>query len=163
MPTNHGRRVQAPAGPWGRSGNLGCFRLVGAGRTAAERCPTWEGERRSSGSGRISPVLLARSVSAAMWATLRLPLWRCARAAAPRPRAYHRDAVSTLGTQPDSGSALYQVGWGGGDPGQEPLGECVISAATRLLCQAHGTRCWPGEQAGAHTLTAALLSLESQS
>lgn len=43
-----------------------------------------------------------------MWATARLALWRCARAAAPGPRAYHGDAVATLGTQPDSGSAVYQ-------------------------------------------------------
>lgn len=43
-----------------------------------------------------------------MWATVRLALWRCARAAAPGPRAYHGDAVATLGTQPDSGSAVYQ-------------------------------------------------------
>lgn len=43
-----------------------------------------------------------------MWATVRLALWRCARAAAPGPRAYHGEAVATLGTQPDSGSALYQ-------------------------------------------------------
>ncbi|KAM7148482.1 methylcrotonoyl-CoA carboxylase beta chain, mitochondrial isoform 2-T2 [Molossus nigricans] len=43
-----------------------------------------------------------------MWATMRLALWRCARAAAPGPRAYHRDSVATLGTQPDLGSTLYQ-------------------------------------------------------
>nr|KAF6355443.1 methylcrotonoyl-CoA carboxylase 2 [Myotis myotis] len=43
-----------------------------------------------------------------MWATARLALWRCARAAAPGSRAYHGDAVATLGTQPDSGSAVYQ-------------------------------------------------------
>ncbi|KAM8816184.1 methylcrotonoyl-CoA carboxylase beta chain, mitochondrial isoform 1-T1 [Rhynchonycteris naso] len=43
-----------------------------------------------------------------MWAALRLALWRCGRAAAPRPRAYHGDSVAALGTQPDSGSAVYQ-------------------------------------------------------
>ncbi|XP_016069387.1 PREDICTED: methylcrotonoyl-CoA carboxylase beta chain, mitochondrial isoform X1 [Miniopterus natalensis] len=43
-----------------------------------------------------------------MWATARLALWRGVRAAAPRPRAYHGEAVATLGTQPDSGSAIYQ-------------------------------------------------------
>nr|KAF6490168.1 methylcrotonoyl-CoA carboxylase 2 [Molossus molossus] len=43
-----------------------------------------------------------------MWPTMRLALWRCARAAAPGPRAYHRDSVATLGTQPDLGSTLYQ-------------------------------------------------------
>lgn len=43
-----------------------------------------------------------------MWATARLALWRGVRAAAPRPRAYHGEAVATLGTQPDSGSAVYQ-------------------------------------------------------
>ncbi|XP_070268249.1 methylcrotonoyl-CoA carboxylase beta chain, mitochondrial [Myotis yumanensis] len=43
-----------------------------------------------------------------MWAAARLALWRCARAAVPGPRAYHGDAVATLGTQPDSGSAVYQ-------------------------------------------------------
>lgn len=43
-----------------------------------------------------------------MWAAGRSALWRCARAAAPGPRAYHGDAVATLGTQPDSGSAVYQ-------------------------------------------------------
>ncbi|XP_066232747.1 methylcrotonoyl-CoA carboxylase beta chain, mitochondrial isoform X1 [Saccopteryx leptura] len=43
-----------------------------------------------------------------MWAALRSALWRCGRAAAPRPRAYHGDSVAALGTQPDSGSAVYQ-------------------------------------------------------
>ncbi|XP_019486708.1 PREDICTED: methylcrotonoyl-CoA carboxylase beta chain, mitochondrial [Hipposideros armiger] len=46
-----------------------------------------------------------------MWATRRLALWRCACAAARGLRAYHGDSVATLGTQPDSGSAIYQVGW----------------------------------------------------
>ncbi|XP_057597449.1 methylcrotonoyl-CoA carboxylase beta chain, mitochondrial [Hippopotamus amphibius kiboko] len=44
-----------------------------------------------------------------MWAALRLVALRpCARAAAPAPRAYHGDSVATLGTQPDSSSAIYQ-------------------------------------------------------
>ncbi|XP_004703607.1 methylcrotonoyl-CoA carboxylase beta chain, mitochondrial [Echinops telfairi] len=44
-----------------------------------------------------------------MWAALRLTSLRpCARAAAPRLRAYHGDSVATLGSQPDSGSAIYQ-------------------------------------------------------
>ncbi|XP_054434454.1 methylcrotonoyl-CoA carboxylase beta chain, mitochondrial [Pteronotus mesoamericanus] len=43
-----------------------------------------------------------------MWATLRLAPWRCACAAALRPRAYHGDSVATLGTQPDLSSAVYQ-------------------------------------------------------
>ncbi|XP_022451305.1 methylcrotonoyl-CoA carboxylase beta chain, mitochondrial [Delphinapterus leucas] len=43
-----------------------------------------------------------------MWAAPRLALRRCARAAAPAPRAYHGDSVATLGTQPDSTSAIYQ-------------------------------------------------------
>ncbi|XP_036703506.1 methylcrotonoyl-CoA carboxylase beta chain, mitochondrial [Balaenoptera musculus] len=43
-----------------------------------------------------------------MWAALRLALRPCARAAAPAPRAYHGDSVATLGTQPDSSSAIYQ-------------------------------------------------------
>lgn len=43
-----------------------------------------------------------------MWATRRLALWQCARAAALGRRAYHGDSVATLGTQPDSGSAIYQ-------------------------------------------------------
>ncbi|KAF6357199.1 methylcrotonoyl-CoA carboxylase 2 [Rhinolophus ferrumequinum] len=43
-----------------------------------------------------------------MWATRRLALWQCARAAAFGRRAYHGDSVATLGTQPDSGSAIYQ-------------------------------------------------------
>ncbi|KAM8816188.1 methylcrotonoyl-CoA carboxylase beta chain, mitochondrial isoform 2-T2 [Rhynchonycteris naso] len=43
-----------------------------------------------------------------MWAARRLALGRCGRAAAPRPRAYHGDSVAALGTQPDSGSAVYQ-------------------------------------------------------
>ncbi|XP_059999073.1 methylcrotonoyl-CoA carboxylase beta chain, mitochondrial [Lagenorhynchus albirostris] len=43
-----------------------------------------------------------------MWAAPRLALRRCARAAAPAPRAYHGDSVATLGTQPDSSSAIYQ-------------------------------------------------------
>ncbi|XP_047721851.1 methylcrotonoyl-CoA carboxylase beta chain, mitochondrial isoform X1 [Prionailurus viverrinus] len=43
-----------------------------------------------------------------MWASLRLALRQCARALVPGPRAYHGDSVATLGTQPDSGSAIYQ-------------------------------------------------------
>ncbi|XP_046943760.1 methylcrotonoyl-CoA carboxylase beta chain, mitochondrial [Lynx rufus] len=43
-----------------------------------------------------------------MWASLRLALRPCARALVPGPRAYHGDSVVTLGTQPDSGSAIYQ-------------------------------------------------------
>ncbi|XP_077616274.1 methylcrotonoyl-CoA carboxylase beta chain, mitochondrial [Crocuta crocuta] len=43
-----------------------------------------------------------------MWASLRLALRPCARALVPGPRAYHGDSVATLGTQPDSGSAIYQ-------------------------------------------------------
>uniref|UniRef100_A0A452SJH1 methylcrotonoyl-CoA carboxylase n=1 Tax=Ursus americanus TaxID=9643 RepID=A0A452SJH1_URSAM len=43
-----------------------------------------------------------------MWAALRLALRPCARAFVPGPRAYHGDSVATLGTQPDSGSAIYQ-------------------------------------------------------
>ncbi|XP_036743683.1 methylcrotonoyl-CoA carboxylase beta chain, mitochondrial isoform X1 [Manis pentadactyla] len=43
-----------------------------------------------------------------MWATLRSALRPCARAAAPGLRVYHGDSVATLGTQPDSGSAVYQ-------------------------------------------------------
>ncbi|XP_037004954.2 methylcrotonoyl-CoA carboxylase beta chain, mitochondrial [Artibeus jamaicensis] len=43
-----------------------------------------------------------------MWATRRLAAWRCARASAPGLRTYHRDSVATLGTQPDSSSAVYQ-------------------------------------------------------
>lgn len=46
-----------------------------------------------------------------MWAALRLALRPSARAFVPGPRAYHGDLVATLGTQPDSGSAIYQVGW----------------------------------------------------
>uniref|UniRef100_A0A8C4MGS6 Methylcrotonoyl-CoA carboxylase beta chain, mitochondrial n=1 Tax=Equus asinus TaxID=9793 RepID=A0A8C4MGS6_EQUAS len=43
-----------------------------------------------------------------MGAALRGALRPCARAAAPGPRAYHGDRVSTLGTRPDPGSAVYQ-------------------------------------------------------
>ncbi|XP_058586116.1 methylcrotonoyl-CoA carboxylase beta chain, mitochondrial [Neofelis nebulosa] len=43
-----------------------------------------------------------------MWASLRLALRPCVRALVPGPRAYHGDSVATLGTQPDSGSAIYQ-------------------------------------------------------
>ncbi|XP_044772594.1 methylcrotonoyl-CoA carboxylase beta chain, mitochondrial isoform X2 [Neomonachus schauinslandi] len=43
-----------------------------------------------------------------MWAALRLALRPSARAFVPGPRAYHGDLVATLGTQPDSGSAIYQ-------------------------------------------------------
>lgn len=43
-----------------------------------------------------------------MWAALRLALRPCPRAAAPRARFYHGDSVATLGTQPDSGSSIYQ-------------------------------------------------------
>uniref|UniRef100_G3N1Q0 Methylcrotonyl-CoA carboxylase subunit 2 n=1 Tax=Bos taurus TaxID=9913 RepID=G3N1Q0_BOVIN len=43
-----------------------------------------------------------------MWAALRLALRPCARAAAPALRSYHGDSVATLGTQPDSSSAIYQ-------------------------------------------------------
>ncbi|KAM9695543.1 methylcrotonoyl-CoA carboxylase beta chain, mitochondrial isoform 3-T3 [Trichechus inunguis] len=43
-----------------------------------------------------------------MWAALRLTLRPCARAAAPGLRVYHGDSLATLGTQPDSGSVIYQ-------------------------------------------------------
>ncbi|XP_037657574.1 LOW QUALITY PROTEIN: methylcrotonoyl-CoA carboxylase beta chain, mitochondrial [Choloepus didactylus] len=43
-----------------------------------------------------------------MWAALRLVLRSFARARAPGLRAYHGDSVTTLGTQPDSSSAIYQ-------------------------------------------------------
>jgi len=43
-----------------------------------------------------------------MWAALRLALRPSARAFVPGLRAYHGDLVATLGTQPDSGSAIYQ-------------------------------------------------------
>ncbi|XP_002915942.1 methylcrotonoyl-CoA carboxylase beta chain, mitochondrial isoform X1 [Ailuropoda melanoleuca] len=43
-----------------------------------------------------------------MWAALRLALRPCNRTFVPGPRAYHGDSVATLGTQPDSGSAIYQ-------------------------------------------------------
>lgn len=75
-----------------------------------------------------------------MWATVRLALWRCARAAAPGPRAYHGEAVATLGTQPDSGSALYQVGWVSG-LGQEPPASLRVPLPHLRWCQARGTRC----------------------
>lgn len=66
-----------------------------------------------------------------MWATARLALWRCARAAAPGPRAYHGDAVATLGTQPDSGSAVYQVGWVSG-PGRSPASPSAPATPRRV-------------------------------
>ncbi|XP_044123440.1 methylcrotonoyl-CoA carboxylase beta chain, mitochondrial [Neovison vison] len=43
-----------------------------------------------------------------MWAALRLALRPCARSFVPGLRAYHGDSVATLGTQPDSGSGIYQ-------------------------------------------------------
>uniref|UniRef100_A0ABI7X9X2 methylcrotonoyl-CoA carboxylase n=1 Tax=Felis catus TaxID=9685 RepID=A0ABI7X9X2_FELCA len=43
-----------------------------------------------------------------LWASLRLALQQCACALVPGPRTYYRDSVATLGTQPDSGSAIYQ-------------------------------------------------------
>ncbi|XP_055968471.1 methylcrotonoyl-CoA carboxylase beta chain, mitochondrial [Sorex fumeus] len=43
-----------------------------------------------------------------MWAAVRLALGRCPRATLPGLRSYHGDAVATLGTQQDSGSAIYQ-------------------------------------------------------
>lgn len=43
-----------------------------------------------------------------MWAVLRLALRPCARSFVPGLRAYHGDSVATLGTQPDSGSGIYQ-------------------------------------------------------
>nr|XP_020771277.1 methylcrotonoyl-CoA carboxylase beta chain, mitochondrial isoform X3 [Odocoileus virginianus texanus] len=43
-----------------------------------------------------------------MWAALRLALRPCARAAAPALRSYHGDSVATLGTPPESSSAIYQ-------------------------------------------------------
>ncbi|XP_073761468.1 methylcrotonoyl-CoA carboxylase beta chain, mitochondrial isoform X2 [Callorhinus ursinus] len=43
-----------------------------------------------------------------MWAALKSALRPCARVFVPGPRAYHGDLVATLGTQPDSGSAIYQ-------------------------------------------------------
>ncbi|XP_073933428.1 methylcrotonoyl-CoA carboxylase beta chain, mitochondrial [Castor canadensis] len=43
-----------------------------------------------------------------MWAALRSALRPCARAAVPGLRAYHGDSVAALGTQLNSGSAIYQ-------------------------------------------------------
>ncbi|XP_032704750.1 methylcrotonoyl-CoA carboxylase beta chain, mitochondrial isoform X2 [Lontra canadensis] len=43
-----------------------------------------------------------------MWAALRLALRPCTRSFVPGLRAYHGDSVATLGTQPDSGSGIYQ-------------------------------------------------------
>uniref|UniRef100_A0A8C5UL01 methylcrotonoyl-CoA carboxylase n=1 Tax=Microcebus murinus TaxID=30608 RepID=A0A8C5UL01_MICMU len=43
-----------------------------------------------------------------MWAALRLALRPSARAAVPGLRAYHGDSVASLGTAPDSSSAIYQ-------------------------------------------------------
>lgn len=54
-----------------------------------------------------------------MWAALRLALRPCAQAAAPELRAYHWDSVATLGTQPELGSAVYQVGWVSASAGLE--------------------------------------------
>lgn len=67
-----------------------------------------------------------------MWATRRLALWQCARAAALGRRAYHGDSVATLGTQPDSGSAIYQVGWFGAWA-WSPRAESVISLSRPLV------------------------------
>lgn len=111
----------------------------------------WGRERRKQHRFwvRSSPVYLPRSLLAAMWATLRLAPWQCARAAAPRLRAYHGDSVAALGTQPDSSSAIYQVGWvtGVGAPGRS------LWFPLRPVCQcrACGTRCWPVWEAGGYT------------
>ncbi|XP_027945449.1 methylcrotonoyl-CoA carboxylase beta chain, mitochondrial isoform X1 [Eumetopias jubatus] len=43
-----------------------------------------------------------------MWAALKSALRPCARVFVLGSRAYHGDLVATLGTQPDSGSAIYQ-------------------------------------------------------
>ncbi|XP_012520077.1 PREDICTED: methylcrotonoyl-CoA carboxylase beta chain, mitochondrial [Propithecus coquereli] len=43
-----------------------------------------------------------------MWASLRLALRPSARAAVPGLHAYHGDSVASLGTKPDSSSAIYQ-------------------------------------------------------
>ncbi|XP_003785944.1 methylcrotonoyl-CoA carboxylase beta chain, mitochondrial [Otolemur garnettii] len=43
-----------------------------------------------------------------MWAALRLALRPCARPAVPGLRSYHQDSVASLGTRPDSSSAIYQ-------------------------------------------------------
>lgn len=93
--------------------NRGGFRRVGTAKAWVSYIPkrgSWRGKPRPrTGAGR-SLTLLPASVPAAMWAAPRLALRRCARAAAPAPRAYHGDSVATLGTQPDSTSAIYQVG-----------------------------------------------------
>lgn len=47
-----------------------------------------------------------------MWTAVRLALGRCPRTSSlPGLRFYHGDSVATLGTQQDSSSAIYQVGW----------------------------------------------------
>ena len=74
-------------------------------------------ESFGSESARAALTQLPASEPAAMWAALRLALRPCARAAAPALRSYHGDSVATLGTPPDSSSAIYQVGWVSG-PGQ---------------------------------------------
>ena len=109
-PTNRRRRAQARARAGLRlravSGSLGLqeLELSREAKRGSER-------KQRRFQARSSLVILSRSVPAAMWATLRLAPWRCARAAAPGLRAYHGDSVATLGTQPDWSSAIYQVGW----------------------------------------------------
>lgn len=84
-----------PPGEWSGAPNPGSR----TGKNQLRACPA------------PSLVLVPRCLPAVMWAALRLALRPCARAFVPGPRAYHGDSVATLGTQPDSGSAIYQVGW----------------------------------------------------
>lgn len=84
-----------PAGEWRGAPNPGSR----TGKNQLRACPT------------PSLVLVPRCLPAVMWAALRLALRPCNRTFVPGPRAYHGDSVATLGTQPDSGSAIYQVGW----------------------------------------------------
>ena len=132
--TNQGPRSPTRAWAYRRlpegSGELG---QQGSGPRCIPKPRSWRGKLRLRiGAGR-SLTQLPASVPAAMWAALRLALRPCARAAAPALRSYHGDSVATLGTQPDSSSAIYQVGWVSG-PGQWFLFN-------------DGTRCWPDWEA----------------
>lgn len=85
----------------------GCSRR---GKDASRTLAPHPGEEPASCGRWPSSLPALATYTAAMWATLRLALRPCFRAAAPGLRAYHGDSVAALGTQLDSGSAIYQVG-----------------------------------------------------
>lgn len=116
---------------WAEAALPGCALRLGTGlclpaREGPGRAPRLRLVLRGQLLSFCTPVVLP----AAMWAFLRAALRPCARAAVPGSRAYHGDAVAPMGTQLDSGSALYQVGWQGAPAGCGPQ---LREAAVRTL------------------------------